>query len=303
MVVDLDGPLALISSNVVVNKNSRRAVVTVQLKRSDAESFAQLSGAPNDPEWDLPTAAVLPVAPKVRPGDGLLRVVLDPGHGGIDPGAEREGIVEKDLMLTFARELKEELLRSGRFEVVLTREDDSFVSLERRVEIAHAVDAQVLISLHADTAAEGHATGAVVHLLSKTASDEASRKLAERHERDDMLAGVDLTGKDDVVAEVLLDLARLETEPRTQALARSLVEALKTSGAPMNRKPIRAAGFSVLKAADIPSLLLEVGFLSSSRDLKNLRNPDWRAQIAAGIREALQVWVIEDAAASKLVRQ
>uniref|UniRef100_UPI0018E46071 N-acetylmuramoyl-L-alanine amidase family protein n=1 Tax=Roseovarius salinarum TaxID=1981892 RepID=UPI0018E46071 len=236
-------------------------------------------------------------------GNRPLRVVLDAGHGGIDPGAERDGTTEKALMLTFARELREELLRAGGFEVIMTRDADRFVSLERRVAAAHRARADVFLSLHADALREGVAHGATVYTLSDSASDKASAKLAERHNRADMLAGIDLSGQDDVVADVLMDLARAETAPRADRLSRALVLGVKEGGLPLNSRPRRAAGFSVLKSPDIPSVLFEVGFMSSPRDLKNLRDPDWRARMAVALREALQAWRIADAAAAELVRQ
>ncbi|SEP55006.1 N-acetylmuramoyl-L-alanine amidase [Thalassovita taeanensis] len=302
MVVDLSGPLALSKVGMSIAPDSGKAVLTAELDEVAPEAFAALSGAPHDPRWDLPPPSARAMPPRI-PGDGPLVVVLDPGHGGIDPGAEREGYQEKDLMLSFARELKETLLRSGGFEVVITREDDSFVSLERRIAIAHEAGAHVFLSLHADVLAEGQAHGATVHLLSDSATDKATALLAERHDRDDILSGVDLTGQDDVVAGVLMDLARQETQPRSERLALALVAGFEKAGAPLNRRPVRRAAFSVLKAADIPSLLLEVGFMSSPRDLKNLSNTQWRIGMAAAIRDGLRAWVAEDAALSHLVRQ
>ena len=187
--------------------------------------------------------------------------------------------------------------------MVLTRNDDSFVSLERRVAVAHRARADLFLSLHADTLREGGARGATVYRLSESASDEASAKLAERHNRADMLAGVDLSGADDVVADVLMDLARLETDPRAERLAEALVLGIRQQDLPLNSRPRRAAGFSVLKSPDIPSVLLELGFLSSERDLTNLRDGAWRDRMARGIRNALQAWRIADAAAAELVRQ
>lgn len=301
MVIDLAGPLAIDQVDLRISEVDGSALLAVELVQAGAEVFAAQSGAPRDVRWDLPE----PVARGVKTGlQGArpLVVVLDPGHGGIDPGAERSGYVEKDLMLTFAREMKETLVRSGGFEVVLTRDGDYFVSLERRIAIAHEVGADVLISLHADALAEGRAHGATLHLLSDSASDAATEKLAERHNRDDLLSGVDLTGQDDVVAEVLMDLARQETKPRSERMAQHMLRALEASGAAMNNRPLRHAGFSVLKAADIPSALLEIGFMSSPRDLKNLANKQWRISMAAAIRDALQSWVKEDLALSQLVR-
>jgi N-acetylmuramoyl-L-alanine amidase len=233
--------------------------------------------------------------PPVR-GGGPVTVVLDPGHGGIDPGAEADGQTEADLILTFARVLKEELVRDGGFSVVMTREDDSFVPLEARTSIARAAEADVFISLHADALAEGEATGATVYVLSDDATDEAAQALAERHDRDDLLAGVDLTGTDDLVATVLMDMARTETTPRMERLASALAASIQDAGLKMHRHPIQAAGFSVLKSPDIPSVLVEVGFMSSPRDLARLQDPAWRTEMAAAITAGLRDWAAEDAA-------
>ena len=230
-------------------------------------------------------------------------VVIDPGHGGVDPGAERDGGTEKELMLQFGRELREVLLRSGGFEVVLTREADEFVSLQQRIAIAHQAGADVFLSLHADALPEGQAYGAAVYSLSAEASDAATAGLAERHNRTDILAGVDLSDSDDQVTGILLELARQETKPRTEALARTLVDSMTRAGGPMNSRALRHAGFSVLKAADIPSVLIELGFLSSTRDLENLRSAEWRNGMSLGIRDGLVEWSVLDEAVQGLVRQ
>ena len=167
------------------------------------------AGALFDPRWDLPPDTLDP--PRRDKPSRRLVVMLDPGHGGIDPGAENRGIKEADLMLLLARELKDTLLRTGDYDVLLTREADVFVSLEDRVRLAHQRGADVFISLHADALAHGVAHGARIFTLSDAASDAASAALAERHDRLDILSGIDLNGADDVVTDVLLDLARLET--------------------------------------------------------------------------------------------
>lgn len=303
MVLDLARPLVLDQAGLRILPESGAARLRIVLRAASAEEFAALSGAPHDPAFDLPAPEPVDRTARPRVGEGPLVVVLDPGHGGIDPGAERDGLSEKELMLTFARELQDVLVRDGNFEVVLTRTDDSFVSLDRRVALAHAMGGQVFISLHADALSEGQAHGATVHLLSDSASDAASATLAERHDRDDLLAGIDLTGQDDQVAGILMDLARQETQPRAERLAQALVAGIRGAELPLNSRPVRRAAFSVLKAADIPSILLEVGFLSSPRDLKNLRDPAWRLQMAEAIREGLTLWVAEDAILSDLVRQ
>jgi len=295
MVLELAGPMALVRSDMQIDQEAGRAVLDLRLEPVGADTFAANAGAPSDPRWDLPEPENLIVSPERAP-DAPLMVVLDPGHGGIDPGAQVGELIEKDLILGFARELRELLLRQGGFEVLLTRDGDHFVSLERRVALAHRAGADVFISLHADSLSEGLAHGATVHVLSEEASDIATAKLAERQDRADLLAGADLSAADDEVTQVLLSLARQETRPRTAVLAETLVDAMAQTGGPMNRRPLRAAAFSVLKAADIPSVLIEVGFLSSPRDLKNLQDPEWRAGIARGIVSGLTAWRQSDAA-------
>ena len=303
MVVDLEDSLLVDQAGMVLDEDTGRAALVLKLVRATEDDYSAKAGAPRDPRWDLPEPAKVAPTREERPDWARLVVVLDPGHGGIDPGAERDGTQEKELMLTFARELRDALRRTGSFEVVLTRDEDVFVSLERRVSIAHEAAADAFISLHADALQQGQATGATIYTLSEEASDAASAKLAERHDRSDILAGIDLTGADDEVADVLLDLARQETQPRTDLLAKTVVGAIREADGTLNKKPLRHAGFSVLKAADIPSILIEVGFLSSQKDLERLRDPNWRAVMVAGIRDGLLKWRDEDRIMRELVRQ
>ncbi|MDF1668574.1 MAG: N-acetylmuramoyl-L-alanine amidase [Roseovarius sp.] len=300
MVVDLDGPYALESADLQLVAQTGHAKLEVVLTPSEAEAFAMAAGAPDLPGWEVPKTDE-PV--QAAPRDGPMVIMLDPGHGGIDPGADQGGVLEKDLMLLFAIELKELLVRSGDVEVMLTRNTDSFVSLERRVAIAHQAGADLFLSLHADALSEGRAHGATVYTLSESASDAASAALAERHDRTDILAGIDLSGQDDVVADILIDLARMETQPRADRLAEALRLGIKQRGLKLNGRPMRSAGFSVLKSPDIPSVLLELGFLSSPKDRSNLKNPEWRAVMAASIRDAIMAWRRADEATSDLVRQ
>jgi len=300
MVMALTAPLAVASAEM---RTGDAAQVVVMLEEVSAADFATKAGAPDVALFSLPEPEVL-AAPRPRQaGDRPVMVVLDPGHGGIDPGAERGEAVEAQLMLQFARELREVLLRAGGFEVMLTRDDDIFVPLEMRQSLARAMGADVFISLHADVLAEGRASGATIYTLAEDASDVASEKLAERHDRGDLLAGVDLSQQDDVIAGVLMDLARAETAPRSNRLADALVAGLRDNIGNLHKRPRLEASFSVLKAADIPSVLIELGFMSSARDLDRLQSADWRAQAAVGIRDALRIWAAEDAAEAALLRQ
>lgn len=291
LVMELRAPMAVMTAEMATGTG---ATVRLGLVPTTPADFERQAALPEPAEWALPQAATLP-APTPR-GEGPLTVVLDPGHGGIDPGAERDGHTEAELMLTFARELKELLVRDGGFRVVMTRDDDIFVPLEARISVAHAAGADVFLSLHADALAEGEAVGATIYTLSEDASDEAARALAERHDRDDLLSGIDLTEQDDLVATVLMDMARTETQPRVDRLALALRQSISGAGLKMHRHPIQQAGFSVLKSPDVPSLLIELGFLSSASDLERLIDPAWRASMAAAIRDALRVWAAEDAA-------
>lgn len=290
LVLVLPGPMKVATAGMTTEGPAR---LTVTLVPDTAEAFAKAAARPEPPDWALPEAVVSPAAPKVA--GGPMVVVLDPGHGGIDPGAERDGEKEADLVLTFARELQEVLRRDGRFQVVLTRSDDTFVPLETRISLARAAGADLFLSLHADAIAEGEAVGATVYTLSDEATDVASEKLAERHDRDDLLAGVDLSRADDLVAGVLMDMARAETSPRTARLAEALVGAIKAAEIRMHRHPHQRAGFSVLKSPDVPSVLLELGFLSSDRDLKRLTDPVWRGRLAEALRTGLLTWAEAEA--------
>ena len=300
LVVDLAEPMLPVETGMPVDTASGAAKLEITLKTASAEDFAAAAGMPVDPSWT--EAFVAPPKPQIPEAEDRFVVVIDPGHGGIDPGAERDDVTEKDLMLSLGRELRDALVRSGA-DVVMTREDDRFVALETRVAIAHQAQGDMFLSLHADALSQGGAKGATVYLLSDEASDTASDHLAARHNRSDIIAGADLTGSDDQVAGILLDLARQVTEPRSRALAAALVDGMAESGGPMNRRPLRKAGFSVLKSADIPSVLVEVGFLSSERDLANLRDPVWRGVIVAAMAEAILKWRDSDAALRPLVRQ
>lgn len=299
LVADLTRPLLPEEIDMALDDATGDAILTLSLEPADPQAFAAASGVPQDTLWPQPQ----PDVPQAPLADDRFVVVIDPGHGGVDPGAERGGLSEKLLMLEVAFELREALIRAGDMDVVLTRESDVFVSLQSRVARAHRAGADLFLSLHADALSQGGAEGATIYTLSDEASDTATAHLAARHNRADIIAGADLTGSDDEVTSVLLDLARQETEPRSQALAHALVQGMTEAGGPMNNRPLRQAGFSVLKSADIPSVLVEVGFLSSERDLENIRNPAWRSKIVAAIARSIGAWRLSDQAQRGLVRQ
>ncbi|ETD91839.1 N-acetylmuramoyl-L-alanine amidase [Rhodobacter capsulatus] len=298
-VAELTGPVRLVSAEERTGETPNLHLV---LERVEAADFVARDGAAQSALWDLPQPAPTAAPHRRQDGSAPLRVVLDPGHGGLDPGAEADGYSEAVLVLTFARELKEALTRAG-IEVKMTREENIFVPLDARLTLAHEFGADLFLSLHADALPEGEAMGATVYLFDETASDSAAQKLAERHDRADLLAGVDLAGHDDAVAGVLMDLARTETQPRAVRFGQVLSGAIKGEGLRMHRHPVQGADFAVLRSPDIPSALLELGFMSSDIDRARLHDEAWRTQMVAAITAGVQRWAKADAAEARLLRQ
>jgi N-acetylmuramoyl-L-alanine amidase len=299
MVFDLSAPLVVTAAEMATDGAGPARLILRLSPVSEAE-FAARSGPPPALTVEARPSVTVQAAP--RQNGGPLTVVLDPGHGGDDPGAERGGVREADLMLTFAQELREVLVRAG-LRVALTREADVFVPLDLRVARAGEAQGDLFLSLHADALAEGRATGATVYTLSDSGALVAARILAERRDRGAMIAGVDLSGQDDRVAGVLMDLARIDTAPRSDALADALVNSLQAAVVGLHKRPRNEGGFAVLVAPDMPSVLIELGFLSSPRDRARLTDPDWRAGAAAAIRDGILVWAEADSATAGLRRR
>lgn len=297
MIFDLAGPHLVEEAGMDTGADDGSARIEIEMRETDQTTFSAKAGPAAEQ-----VKSTQPPAPR-SPDDGVLTVVLDPGHGGVDPGAVRDGVHEADIVLTFAQELREALLREGSFDVALTRTEDVFVSLEARIDIARQAGGEVMLSLHADAVSEGVARGAQVYTLAEEASSAASAKLAERHDRDDLLGGVDLSGQDDKVAHALMSIARTETAPRTEALAQALVDGFREADVQLHKRPREQAFFSVLKAPDIPSVLVEIGFMSSPKELEKLQNPEWRAAAVGAIVAALQAWDEDDRAKAMLKRQ
>lgn len=305
LVAELSGPARLATAVEETGTGAGTGTapqVRLVLERVSATEFEAREGAPQSALWDLPQPAATGPSHARQDGTRPLRVVLDPGHGGLDPGAEAEGFSEAVIVLTFARELKEALTRAG-MQVAMTREEDVFVPLEERIAAARAFGADLLLSLHADALPEGEAMGATIYLFDTKASDRAAQKLAEGHDRADLLAGVDLAGHDDAVAGVLMDLARTETAPRAVRLGQVLAGAIKGAGLRMHRRPVQGADFAVLKSPDIPSALIELGFMSSEIDRARLLDESWRAEMVAALSAGIARWAGADAAEARLLRQ
>ncbi len=214
-------------------------------------------------------------------------IVLDPGHGGVDPGTRGvNGVDEKEVTLAFARAVRRELLKSGRYRVFLTRSDDRFIPLRERVRFAQERGADLFMSLHADSIADPTIAGASVYTLSETASDAEAARLARKENKVDILAGVDLTGQDPIVASILIDLAWRETNNRSIRFAELLTEELGRV-IRLLRRNRRFAGFVVLKSPETPSVLIELGYLSNERNAALLTEPGYRQRVAVAVRRAV----------------
>jgi N-acetylmuramoyl-L-alanine amidase len=224
------------------------------------------------------------------PADDAARpftIVIDPGHGGIDGGAKGgSGTEEKTITLAFALELKAKLASTGKYEVHVTREKDEFLRLDERVRIARQHEADLFISIHADTIRLKGIRGATVYTVSDKASDEEAEALAIRENLSDQLAGMEIEGEKQEVADILVDLIRRETHSFSIRFARSLIGELSNTVGLINN-PHRFAGFKVLKAPDVPSVLVELGYMSNSKDEAQLRDPDWRGKAATSISNAI----------------
>jgi len=219
-------------------------------------------------------------------------IVLDPGHGGIDTGTRAgSNVDEKTVVLEFARMLRDKIERAGKYRVVLTRTEDVFVPLAERVRIARAHRAQLFISIHCDALVrgEGEAQGATVYTLSETASDAEAARLAEAENKADVIAGIDLSAEPGDVTDILIDLAQRETKLFSIHFARALVGELKLS-ARLHKQPMKSAGFRVLMAPDVPSVLIELGYVSSQHDLKQLTSGAWRSRAGDSIVHAIDAF-------------
>ena len=232
---------------------------------------------------------VVPSPPKQPPPAPVRRVlVIDPGHGGIDPGAIGSGgSYEKDIVLAMALELRRQLEATGRYRVIMTREADRIVRLRDRLQVARASEGELFLSLHADSLVRApEVRGASVYTLSEQASSEEAARLASSENRADILAGVDLSEQEDIVTEILIDLAQREANNQSIRLAEMFVTELK-SVSKMARQRRSQAGFVVLKSPDMPSVLVELGYLSNAADEQALSDPDHLAQLAGAMVRAI----------------
>lgn len=290
VVMDLTGPVKVDKTFFLPAVDDQPARLVVDLVSASTEDFrtfvetsrpkrviARDNSAPKSDRLTAPKNREKPL------------IVLDPGHGGIDTGAIGvHGTLEKAIVLDFAKLLKEKLDESGLYNVRLTRDDDTFIPLGRRVEIGHELEADLFISIHADSVRRGQkfARGATVYTISDRASDQLAEDLAQSENMSDVIAGVDLAEEPTEVTDILIDLARRETRSFSVYFARSLVDELKSAVRLINN-PHRSAGFRVLKAHDVPSVLVELGYLSNEHDEKLLISDEWRERMSKAVTEAV----------------
>lgn len=240
-----------------------------------------------------------PVEPRALPADGKPVVVIDPGHGGVDPGAIGvSGIYEKYITLAVARELKASLEKNGRYKVYLTRDRDIFIRLRDRVAIARQYNADLFISLHADSVANPQLKGLSVYTLSQNASDSEAQALADKENKADLIAGIDLSHESADVANILIDLAQRETMNRSAGFAGGVVDEVGREQTLLGNTH-RFAGFAVLKAPDVPSVLVEMGYLSNEAEERNLRQPEYRVKLAKGISRAVDRFFLQGQKAAR----
>ncbi len=302
IVFDLTGPARIAKSYVLDAANDQPPRLVLELEEVDRTNFVQSLAVESRPQLRPAIAdaadpiVAMKAAAEPRPADAVdLRpvVVIDPGHGGVDNGTQAGGGEnnEKDLVLGFGLALRDRIEKSGKYRVVMTREDDTFVPLADRVRIARTQSAALFVSIHADALprGEGDAQGATIYTLSDRASDSEAERLAETENKADAIGGVNLTEEPTEVADILIDLARRETRTFSNRFARLLMGEMKTT-ARMHKHPLKSAGFKVLKAPDVPSVLVELGYVSNKEDLEHLLSESWRARIVGSMGQAIDAF-------------
>jgi N-acetylmuramoyl-L-alanine amidase len=304
IVIDTSGPVLIEKSFLVERRAGQPAHIVVDIVKTTEAEFVksynyeqnhaqqEIAGLVEEQPITLPAQEIMAASagpekttPDSRTGHKII--VLDPGHGGIDPGAiSPHGIREKDVVLAFARSLRKTLLATGKYDVVLTRDSDRFISLKQRVEAARKEQADLFIAIHADTVRGNDARGVTLYTLSETASDAEAEELAKKENRADIIGGLDLETENKEITNILIDLAQRESKNHAVLFSKKAVAQLKPLTL-MTGKPLRSAGFMVLKAPDVPSVLIELGYLSSNLDEKLLTSDDWQTKIARAFANAV----------------
>lgn len=284
LVLDLGGPVEVARTFVLPPEGTYKYRLVVDLKPVSKEAFI-----PNRPAVQAAPPPQVAARPPIteRPRNTKPVVVLDPGHGGVDPGAlGTTGTREKDITLAMAKELKQTLEASGRFTVVLTRDTDIFIPLQQRVRLARDAGASLFMSLHADSVNVASISGASIYTLSEQASDKEAEALAAKENRADLIGGLDLGDQGNNVAAILISLAQRETMNLSARFASYLVPEFSKDWH-LLRNTHRFAGFAVLKAPDVPSVLVELGYLSNPNDERALSRPAGRKPVVDAVARAV----------------
>jgi len=297
IVFDLTGPAKIANSTMLEAANGQPPRLVLELEEVDRTAFVQSLAPENRPELRPAiaeaNAAVVPSAAKpAQPPDARPLIVIDPGHGGIDNGTQAGGEMEKNLVLGFGLALRDRIEKSGKYRVVMTRDDDTFIPLNDRVKVARNQSAALFVSIHADALPrrEGDAQGATIYTLSDKASDAEAERLAEAENKSDAIGGVNLTDEPTEVADILIDLAQRETRTFSNRFARLLMGEMKTT-VRMHKHPLKSAGFRVLKAPDVPSVLVELGYVSNKGDRDHLVSESWRNRAIGAISQAIDAFL------------
>ena len=302
IVLDLTGPARIANSYVLDAANGQPPRLVLEFEEVDRTTFVQSLAPESRPELKpaiadatasvaVPVEAAAPAKP-VAGADSRPVIVIDAGHGGLDNGTQSSGESEKNLVLGFALALRDRIEKNGKYRVVMTRTDDTFIPLDDRVKIARNQSASLFVSIHADALprGEGDAQGATIYTLSDKASDTEAERLAEAENRADAIGGVNLTEEPTDVADILIDLVQRETRTFSNRFARLLMGEMKNT-VRMHKHPLKSAGFRVLKAPDIPSVLVELGYVSNKGDLEHLVSDSWRSRTVGSMAQAIDVFL------------
>ena len=302
IVVDLRGPVnvhkhfllpptvAIKNHRLVIDFEPATIATFRQMKPAVSQTQTASIPAPDfqptptpQPQFSAPTGEF---TPKPRPRKTRKIVVIDPGHGGVDPGALGTRSREKDIVLAFSKELVRQLKATRRYDVYLTRSSDIYIPLRQRVQIARNRNADLFISIHADAIKKKNVRGLSVYTLSEKASDREAAALAKKENQSDIIAGVDFGDQLPEVTNILIDLAQRDTKNASVKFAESLISSARGKTLLLDRTH-RFAGFRVLKAPDVPSVLVELGFITNRTDEKQLSSSKWRRRVATGMVEAI----------------
>lgn len=292
IVIETSSPVIIRSAFPIEKGSGQPDRIVIDFAKTSLQTMkdttSQSMGTMTAPENPTPVIKnQKPVEEKSKPNNTQKTIIIDPGHGGQDPGALGvNGVYEKTIVLAVGLELKRQLEASG-YKVEMTRATDIFIPLGQRVKFARKKKGDLFVSLHADSIGRSNVTGASVYTLSDKASDKETEKLAERENKSDLIAGIDLSKQEDDVADILLDLAARDTMNQSRYLAKTVITTLDDKNIKILDKKFRSAGFAVLKAMDIPSILVEMGYLTNRAEVEKLSNASYRKQIATALKASI----------------